>query len=54
MRTNKELEEAFSKIGSLLDQEDFEDDVTIQAIYETLKWFDGHDWQPTVGQYLPD
>ncbi len=53
MRTEQELEEAFSKIGALLEQEDFEDDETFQAMYETLKWASGYSWESTVGMYLP-
>lgn len=53
MRTKEELEEAFSKVGSLLNMEAWEDDEGLQAIYETLRWADGHDWDATVGMYLP-
>ena len=53
MRTKEELEEAFSKIGNLLNLEQYEDDEGLQAIYEALRWFDGSDWDATVGAYLP-
>lgn len=53
MRTKEELEEAFSKIGSLLNVPDYEDDETLQAIYETLRWVDGSDWENTVEIHLP-
>ncbi len=53
MRTEQELEEALSKVGAFLEQEDFEDDETLQAIYETLKWAAGYGWENTVEMYLP-
>lgn len=54
MRTKEEIEEAFGKIGTFLEQEDFEDDETLQGMYEMLKWFSGYDWVSTVAGYLPD
>lgn len=53
MRTREEMEEAYGRVGSLLSQEEFENDETLQAIYEALKWFDGYDWSSTIGAYLP-
>lgn len=55
MRTREEFEEAFSRVGNFLNLEDFEDDETLQAIYETLKWADGTaDFDNTIGMYLPN
>lgn len=53
MRTKEELNKAYETIGSLLEQPDYEDDEIFQAIYETLRWFDGYDWSSTVEGYLP-
>lgn len=54
MRTRQELDEAFTRVGFFLNQADFEDDETLQVIYEVLRWVDGYDWQSTVGPYLPE
>lgn len=54
MRTKAEIEEAYEKVGSLLRNPDYEEDETLQAIYETIKWCDGYDWDSTVGFHLPD
>ena len=55
MRTREEFEEAFSRVGNFLNLEDFEDDETLQAIYETLRWADGTStFEDTIAGYLPD
>lgn len=53
MRTKEELEEAYKKIGELLENPKYEDDESLQVIYETIKWFDGYDWSNTVEPHLP-
>lgn len=53
MRTKEELDEAYRRVGELLNQEEYEDDEALQAIHDTLRWFDGYDWDNTIGMYLP-
>ena len=53
MRTERELDEAYLKVGNAMIEN--EDDETLQAIYDTLRWCDGgSDFENTIGQYLPD
>lgn len=53
MRTKEEIEAAFKAVGTLLDSPDYEDDETLQGIYDTIRWLDGADWESTVEKYLP-
>lgn len=53
MRTREEIEQAYKAVGTFLDNPDYEDDETLQAIYDTIKWFDGYDWESTIESYLP-
>ena len=53
-RTSEEMKEAFSRVGNLLSDPDYEDDETLQAIYETLRWCDGDsNFEETIGMHLP-
>jgi len=53
MRTKEEIEEAFRKVVAAVEKD--EDEEMYQAIYDTLRWFDGNsDFDNTIGQYLPD
>jgi hypothetical protein len=52
MRTEAELTDMFDRVGKILAKDS--DDEEANMVYETLKWFNGYDYESTIGPYLDE
>jgi len=52
MRSNEELNEAFRRLANLIAAND--EDEVLEAVYQTLRWFNGTEWDMSIGPHLPD